>query len=136
MSTTEEFLYLDTSAALAHLLSETDRPPEEMWRHALVSSRLLEYEVRTRLRALGLASSHGAMAEQLLQHVALLELVRPVLGPPENDLPASLRTLDVLHLSTMFFLREQGADPRLASYDRRLNGAAERSGFLLYPLRR
>jgi hypothetical protein len=34
----------------------------------------------------------------------------------------------------MVFLREQGAEPLLASYDRRLNDAAEVLGFRLYGL--
>lgn len=128
------FVYLDTSAALAHLLSESAVPPKAMWSEALVSSRLLEYEIRTRLRTMGLEDSHGPSARALLAQVALLEIVHPVIGSLGNDLPASLRTLDALHLASMLFLREQGAEPRLASYDRRLNEGAEGLDFRLYPL--
>lgn len=134
MTTAGDFVYLDTSAALAHVLSETDSPPEEIWRQALVSSRLLQYEMTTRLRAMELEDSHGPLAGKLLSHVALLELIEPVLGRLEAELPRRLRTLDALHLASMVFLRRQGAEPRLASYDRRLNAAARAMGFGLYPL--
>jgi uncharacterized protein len=134
MTTGGGFVYLDASAALAHLLSETIAPPEEMWSEVLVSSRLLEYEIRTRLHAMGLSDSHGPLAEDLLAHVSLVEIVRPVIGRIGEGWPSPVRTLDALHLASMVFLREQGAVARLASYDRRLNAAAEALGFGLYPL--
>ena len=37
--------------ALAHLLAEDRRPPASLWSETLVASRLLEYEIRTRLHA-------------------------------------------------------------------------------------
>jgi predicted nucleic acid-binding protein len=57
-----------------------------------------------------------------------------VIGGLDEDLPPGLRTLDALHLASLLFLRRQGAEARLASYDRRLSGAAEAMGFELYPL--
>jgi hypothetical protein len=38
--------------------------------------------------------------------------------------PTPLRTLDALHLATVEFLRRDGADVELASYDTRLVAAA------------
>ena len=99
-----------------------------------MSSRLLEYEIRTRLHAMELGESHGALAEALLSHVALLEIVEPVIGRLGEHPTAPSRTLDALHLTSMLFLREQGAEPTLASYDERLNGAADGIHFGLYPL--
>jgi hypothetical protein len=61
-------------------------------------------------------------------------MVEPVIGGLDEDLPPGLRTLDALHLASLLFLRRQGAEARLASYDRRLSGAAEAMGFELYPL--
>jgi hypothetical protein len=52
-------VYVDTSVGLAHLLNEDLHPPERLWKEALVSSRLFEYEAWRRLHALGLAKSHG-----------------------------------------------------------------------------
>ena len=42
-------IYLDSSVALAHLLGEDRRPPGELWSETLVSSRLFEYELWTRV---------------------------------------------------------------------------------------
>lgn len=136
MTASDRFVYLDTSVALAHLLSESEVPPEKLWNEALVSSRLLEYEMTTRLRAMGLEESHGPEARSLLSHVALLEIIQPVVGRLGEPIPKGtvLRTLDALHLASLLFLREQGAECRLASYDRRLNAAAGAEGFELYPL--
>ncbi|MEQ9568599.1 MAG: PIN domain-containing protein [Longimicrobiales bacterium] len=132
MSAAGQFVYLDTSVALAHLLSETKAPTDDLWHEPLVSSRLLEYEIHTRLHALDLAESHHEFAAALVSRVSLLELARPVLRLPRSRWPTGLRTLDALHLASMLFLREQGAEPRLASYDRRLSAAAQELGFAHY----
>ena len=63
-------IYLDTSVALAHLLAEDRRPPASLWSETLVASRLLEYEIRTRLHARDLAHSHGEAARELVGRVA------------------------------------------------------------------
>jgi hypothetical protein len=44
-------IYLDTSVALAHLLSEDRRPADALWSETIVASRLLEYELWTRIHA-------------------------------------------------------------------------------------
>jgi predicted nucleic acid-binding protein len=124
-------IYLDTSVALAHLLAEDRSPPRSMWREALVSSRLLEYEVWTRINARGLAPSHGEAARSLIGRIALLELAPPVLGRALEPFPLPVRTLDALHLASIEFLRAQGQELALASYDERLTAAARRMGILL-----
>jgi len=48
-------IYVDTSVALAQLLAEDRRPPASLWNETLVASRLLEYELWTRLHARKLA---------------------------------------------------------------------------------
>jgi hypothetical protein len=50
--------YLDSSVALAHLLVEDRVPPAALWAEPLVSSRLLEYELWTRIHARRLGGSH------------------------------------------------------------------------------
>ena len=63
-------IYVDTSVALAQLLAEDHHPPEDFWRPGdLISSRLLHYEVWTRLHALGLGRTHAEDAQQLLARV-------------------------------------------------------------------
>jgi len=117
-------IYLDTSVALAQLLAEDRRPPEALWREPLVSSRLLEYEAWNRVHARGLTGSHGEPLRLLLGRVAFLELAPPVLARALEPFPASVRTLDALHLASLEFLRAQGQKPRLASYDDRMLAAA------------
>lgn len=119
-------IYLDTSVALAHLLSEDRQPPVSLWENTLVSSRLLQYEMWNRVNARTLAQSHGEALRLLLGRVALLELAAPVLARALEPFPAPVRTLDALHLASIEFLRGQGQSVSLASYDQRLNAAAKR----------
>jgi predicted nucleic acid-binding protein len=121
-------IYLDTSVALAQLLAEDHRPPAWLWSKMLVSSRLLEYEMWTRINARALLQSHGDAAGLLLGRVALLELAPPVLARALEPFPTPVRTLDALHLASMEFLRGQGQSVTLASYDERLNTAARHLG--------
>jgi len=126
-------IYLDTSVALAHLLAEDRRPPTAMWQEPLVSSRLLEYELWTRVNARGLSDSHTEEVRQLLARVALLELSPVVLARSLEPFPVPVRTLDALHLASADFLRRQKQEVRIASYDERLSAAALQMQFELYP---
>jgi len=121
-------IYLDTSIALAHLLAEDRRPPDALWRQSLVTSRLLEYELWTRLNARGLGPSHGEAARRLLERLAVLELLPNVLARALEPFPMPVRTLDALHLASMVFLRARGQAVELASYDDRLLVAARSLG--------
>ena len=117
-------IYLDTSAALAQLLAEDRSPPERLWQEPLISSRLLEYEIWTRIHGRKLARSHGDEVRTLLGRIALVELSQPVLTGALEPFPRPVRTLDALHLASMDFLRKQGQSITLASYDDRLINAA------------
>lgn len=127
-------IYLDTSVALAHLLAEDRRPPEELWTHTLVSSRLLEYELWTRIHARGLTKSHADAAQALTGRVAFLDLIAEVLVRARAPFPSGVRTLDALHLASLHFLREQGQEVSLASYDERMLTAARKLRFDTFPL--
>ncbi len=120
--------YLDTSVALAHLLAEDRHPPDTLWSKPLVASRLLEYELWTRLNGRGLAETHGEAARRLLERLALLELAPSILARALEPFPAPVRTLDALHLASIEFLRSRGQKVELASYDDRLIDAARRLG--------
>ena len=57
-------IYLDSSAALAHLLAEDRFPPDLLWDQQLVSSRLLECEVTMQIRPIRTDKDHrAALAE-------------------------------------------------------------------------
>jgi hypothetical protein len=117
-------IYLDTSVALAQLLAEDRAPPLSLWSEPLIASRLLEYEIWTRLNARRLGQSHGEEARSLIQHVALIELAAPVLQRALEPFPVPVRTLDALHLASIAFLAGRGQPVELASYDDRLLAAA------------
>lgn len=129
-------IYLDTSIALAHLLSEDWRPPDSLWRETLVSSRLLEYEVWVPLHSRGLYKSHGKIARWLIGQIALWELTSSVLARALDAFPVgvSLRTLDALHLATCVHLIDQHQSVELASYDQRMFDAAQALAIPLYEL--
>ena len=117
-------IYLDSSVALAHLLSEDRAPPETLWSSTLVASRLLEYEVWNRINTRRLGRSHGEAARALISRLALIELVPSVLARALEPFPVSVRTLDALHLASIEFLRARRQVVELASYDERLLAAA------------
>ena len=127
-------IYLDTSVVLAQLLAEDVTPPPGLWDETLVSSRLLEYEVWTRIHARRLESSHGGLVRELIGRVAVLELTPQVLSRALESFPVPVRTLDALHLASAEFLRQQGQTIRLASYDDRMLRAAAALGIDLYSL--
>lgn len=127
-------IYLDTSVALAQLLAEDCVPPEQLWDAELASSRLLEYEMWTRLHGRGLGASHGESARKLIGRVAILELLPAVLTRALEPFPTPVRTLDALHLASLDFLRRQGQAVQLASYDDRLLKAAAALSVEIYPL--
>jgi hypothetical protein len=122
-------IYLDTSVALAQLLVEDRIPPASLWEQLLVSSRLLEYELWTRIHARKLGESHGEAVRRLLARIAMVELAPPVLARVLDPFPAPVRTLDALHLASMEFLRSRNQVVELASYDQRLIHAAKRLKF-------
>lgn len=118
-------IYVDSSVILAQLLAEDRYPDASFWQGGpLVSSRLLEYEVWTRINGRGLAGSHGDDLRLLLGRLAFLELTPPVLARAIEPFPTPVRTLDALHLASIEFLRGLGQRPQLATYDRRLSEAA------------
>src|SRR5262249_30733186 len=126
--------YVETSVVLAQLLAEDRCPPEHLWHDTIVSSRLTEYEVWNRIHAHSLGSSHGESVRLLLGRVRWLEMTPPVLARALEPWPLSLRTLDALHLASVEFLRSNGQDVVLASYDARVISAARRLSIPLYTL--
>jgi predicted nucleic acid-binding protein len=127
-------IYVDTSVALAQLLAEDRCPPATLWHEPVLSSRLLAYEVWTRVHARGLTISHGDAVRRLLGRLAWLELTPVVLARALEPWPAPVRTLDALHLASIEFLRTQQPNVQLATYDDRLRTAAARLGIPLMAL--
>lgn len=125
-------IYVDTSVVLAQLLAEDRLPAATLWEGGpLVSSRLLEYEVWSRIHARGLSATHGEDVRAITARLGFLELAPPVLARALEPFPVPVRTLDALHLASLDFLRGIGQRPRLATLDARM---AEAAGALGIPL--
>ena len=127
-------IYLDSSVALAYLLDEGRQPPADFWQSDLCSSRLLEYEVWTRIHALKLGRSHSTHVAGLSRNIEFVDLEETVLARALEPFPVPVRTLDALHLATIEFLRSEAIAVELASYDARLNAGAAALRIPLYAL--
>jgi hypothetical protein len=125
-------IYLDTYVALAHLLAGDCAPPDSLWQQPLVSSRVIEYELWTRIHAHRLGATHGRLLRKLVDRVALMELGPPILVRALAPFPSPVQTLHALHLASIEFLRERGHYVALATYDRKMSTAAERLNIPLY----
>jgi predicted nucleic acid-binding protein len=127
-------IYVDSSVLLADLFVESRCPPKTLWEGDLASSRLLAYEVWSRINGYGLMISHGDRARGLMARVNLTEMSEQALARALEPFPAAVRTLDALHLATMVFLRGNGVSVELASYDDRLVAAARALGISIAAL--
>jgi predicted nucleic acid-binding protein len=120
-------VYVDTSALGRILLGEPDR-------HAIlrelgsfdvrVASRLLRIE----LRRLALRHSLLDAADQLLKRISLLPLDDATLAAAETTLPATVATLDAIHLTTALRLAEADSLDAVMTYDRQLADGARTHG--------
>ena len=86
-------IYLDTSVALAQVLAEDRVPPEGIWQEPLVSSRLIEYELWTRIHARRLGASRGDEVRALLARVSLIEMAPPVLARAAQGMKLAILSL-------------------------------------------
>lgn len=127
-------IYLDSSVALAQILSEGVRPPEVLWREPLFSSRLLLYEVWSRLHAYGMGDSHIDEAEAMCAGIMLVDMTPEILRRALDPFPHPVKTLDGMHLATVSHFKEGGVAVRLATYDKRMMTAAKALGVNLFPL--
>jgi predicted nucleic acid-binding protein len=121
-------IYLDTSVVLAQLFAEDRRAPDALWVEPVTSSRLLEYEVWTRVHRRRAAETHGEATRALLGRVALVELAPVVLARALEPFPIAVRTLDALHLATAAHLAGRGLQIALATFDARMREAAAALG--------
>jgi uncharacterized protein len=120
-------VYVDTSAVGRVLLGEPDAPAvlrdlAGFDRH--VASRLMRIE----LRRLALREDALAAADRLLDGVALIPLDDAILASSETLPPATLATLDAIHLATALRLATAGVLDTVMTYDLRLAVGAEQHG--------
>src|SRR5271170_7378750 len=84
-------IYLDPSVFLARIFAEDSTPSDTFWDLRLASSRLLLYEIWTRIYRGGVTTSWSSDAEALLKRVELIELSPAVLERALHPFPISLR---------------------------------------------
>lgn len=128
-------IYVDTSAVGRVLLGESTAPAIVRALDTFdenVASRLLRVELRR------LASRHDLLetAAELLDTIALVPLDERVLDAAETVQPASIGTLDAVHLVTAVRLAEAGLLDTVLTYDARLADGARLHGLtVLSPVR-
>jgi predicted nucleic acid-binding protein len=126
-------VYVDTSAVGRVLLGEPDAPAvlrdlADFDQH--VASRLMRVE----LRRLALREKMLEAADQLLAGVALVPLDDAILTSSETIHPATVATLDAIHLVTALRLASAGVLETIMTYDARLaDGAQEHGLYVLAP---
>lgn len=120
-------VYIDTSALGRVLL---DEPDKSAIKDALDSfdqvtaSRLLRIE----LRRVGLKRGLLDRAEALLADIALIPLEDQILTATETLTPASVGTLDAIHLATAVQLTKAGKLNALMTYNKGLAAGAREHG--------
>jgi uncharacterized protein len=120
-------VYLDTSALGRVLLGEPDATVILGDLGAFdqrVASRLLRVE----LRRLALRQGRLHDADQLLAGLALLPVDEPLLAAAETVPPATVATLDAIHLVTALRLASADRLDAIMTYDPRLADGARRHG--------
>ena len=126
-------VYVDTSAVGRVLLGEPDaqailRDLAGFDQH--VASRLMRIE----LRRLAMREDALEAADRLLDGVALIPLDDAILASSETLAPATVATLDAIHLATALRLAAAGVLDTVMTYDRRLaDGAAHHGLRVLAP---
>lgn len=120
-------VYLDTSALARVLLGETDARAIETALggfERITASRLLAVE----LHRVGLRTGLTLAARRLLGGVSLVPLDETLFTAAETILPASVPTLDAVHLATAVSLAAAGVIDCIMTFDRRLIEGAEQHG--------
>ncbi len=120
-------VYVDTSAFGRLLLDEPDKPAIE---RALQSfaTRLSSGLLRVELRRLGLLRGLLGRADYLLDRISLIPLDDPPLEAAETITPATVRTLDAIHLATAVRLHKVNQLSALMTYDKQLAAGASEHG--------
>ena len=122
-----EAVYIDTSALGRVLL---DEPDKSAIKNALdsfdrvIASRLLRIE----LRRVGLKRGLLDRAESLLADISLIPLEDQILTATETLTPASVGTLDAIHLATAVRLAKAGKLNAMMTYDMGLAAGAREHG--------
>ena len=126
-------IYLDSSAAIKLVSDEAHSSSLREWlmlhpKATLVSSSLIHVELHRAVRRIEHALN-GSVTE-VLQSVNQVAMSHHILERAGSLPDAELRSLDAIHLATALVVASltNSSEFVLASYDQRLNLAAERAG--------
>ncbi len=122
--------YLDTSALVKLVVAEPESGALLGWLGNAATGLHLVTSTLGRVELIRAAGRHSAaavtIAEDVMSGINLVTLTPEVLADAATLTPASLRTLDAIHLATA---RRLGASlTAFLAYDARLNLAAEAAG--------
>lgn len=121
-------VYLDSSALVKLVIREPESVALMEFlreRPDRVSSVLALAEVPRALRRARFGAVARRRAREVLARVAMVDIDRRILTAAAAIDPATVRTLDAIHLATALALREDVV--ALVTYDRRLAMASERA---------
>jgi predicted nucleic acid-binding protein len=120
--------YLDTSALVKLVVSETETPALLAWLRAvdpeLVAADLARTELLRSVRRV--APDRMLRAREVLDSVTLMQVSTATFEAAGMLLPGSPRSLDAIHLASAMALGDELAG--LLTYDSRLAAAAEEGG--------
>jgi len=120
-----DHVYLDSSALVKLVVLEPESTALRGFlkgHPARLSSGLVEVEVPRALRRAGYGAAEQRRAVELLARIALVDVDRAILRAAAAIAPASLRSLDAIHLATAMSLGQDLAG--IVTYDQRLAEAA------------
>ena len=117
-------IYMDTSALTKLLISEPETPELRTWLTAQIdqgdsaaTSALGRVELMRTVARYG-KSGHSDRARYLLDGLDILPLTEPVMTLAESIGPATLRSLDAIHLAAAAYFKQQLTT--FVTYDHRL----------------
>lgn len=118
-------LYLDTSCLVKLVVAEAESTVLRRWLRARaerrVTSDLSRVELERAVRASGATDAVVASAKSLFDGLALIPLGSQVIQSAASLSPASLRSLDAIHLASALLM---GVGTTVCTYDERLAAAA------------
>jgi len=121
-------VYLDASAIVKLVVPEEGSRAlaERLGGRRTATTALSRVEVERALRRAGLPSATIELAGSVLRRIVRIGVDGAILARAAELEPATLRTLDAIHLATALSFEEDVE--AFVTYDRRLAQAAERAG--------
>lgn len=127
----EQVWYIDSSAIVKLIATEPETPALSAFltdRQPLTCSALAKTEVNRAILPLG--ERFARQASQVLARIELIRITNEVLSSAGRLEPATLGSLDAIHLATVALFGDTLSG--LITYDRRMSQAAESLGWAVH----